>query len=104
MPAGHSDAGRASTITDVAARTGLSESTIGRVLKGSTVVSEVTRQRVQAAIEELETGGRGRSWTTAPAEREGKEPAPGSPPSAPWRLGQGWLRRRSPGCSTAAPW
>jgi LacI family transcriptional regulator len=45
---------RLATIADVAARAGVGEATVSRVLNRSIHVREVTRQRVQAAIEELE--------------------------------------------------
>jgi LacI family transcriptional regulator, galactose operon repressor len=45
---------RLATISDVAARAGVGEATVSRVLNGSTLVREVTRQRVQAAIEHLD--------------------------------------------------
>jgi LacI family transcriptional regulator, galactose operon repressor len=45
---------RQATISDVAARAGVGEATVSRVLNGSTLVREVTRQRVQAAIEHLD--------------------------------------------------
>jgi LacI family transcriptional regulator len=56
VPPGGRGADRPSTVADVAARTGVSESTVARVLKGSTLVNEATRERVQAAIAELEYG------------------------------------------------
>jgi DNA-binding LacI/PurR family transcriptional regulator len=45
---------RQATISDVAARAGVGEATVSRVLNRSTLVREVTRQRVQAAIEHLD--------------------------------------------------
>jgi LacI family transcriptional regulator len=45
---------RLATISDVASRAGVGEATVSRVLNGSTLVREATRQRVQAAIEELD--------------------------------------------------
>jgi LacI family transcriptional regulator len=56
VPPGGRGADRPSTIADVAARTGVSESTVARVLKGSHLVNEATRKHVQAAIAELEYG------------------------------------------------
>lgn len=41
------------TIADVAARAGVSHMTVSRVINGATAVSENTRQRVMAAIDEL---------------------------------------------------
>ena len=45
---------RLATISDVAARAGVGEATVSRVLNGSALVREVTRQRVLVAIEELD--------------------------------------------------
>jgi LacI family transcriptional regulator len=42
------------TISDVAARAGVGEATVSRVLNGSALVREATRKKVQAAIEELD--------------------------------------------------
>ena len=44
---------RPATISAVAVRAGVSESTVSRVLKGGALVREVTRQRVQMALAEL---------------------------------------------------
>ena len=44
---------RPATISAVAVRAGVSESTVSRVLKGGALVREVTRQRVQEALAEL---------------------------------------------------
>jgi LacI family transcriptional regulator len=45
---------RLATISDVAIRAGVGEATVSRVLNGSALVREATRQRVQAAIEDLD--------------------------------------------------
>jgi len=45
---------RLATISDVASLAGVGEATVSRVLNGSALVREATRQRVQAAIEELD--------------------------------------------------
>jgi LacI family transcriptional regulator len=45
---------RMATIADVASRAGVGEATVSRVFNGSSLVREVTRLRVQAAIEELD--------------------------------------------------
>ena len=45
---------RLATISDVAARAGVGEATVSRVLNGSALVREATRKKVQAAIEELD--------------------------------------------------
>ena len=45
---------RLATISDVAARAGVGEATVSRVLNGSALVRTSTRQRVQAAMEELD--------------------------------------------------
>jgi LacI family transcriptional regulator len=47
------DASSRVTIYDVASKAGVAISTVSRVLNGSAEVSEMTRQRVQEAIEEL---------------------------------------------------
>jgi LacI family transcriptional regulator len=45
---------RLATISDVAARAAVGEATVSRVLNGSALVRTATRQRVQAAMEELD--------------------------------------------------
>jgi LacI family transcriptional regulator len=45
---------RPSTPADIAARAGVSESTVFRVLKGSALVAEATRQRIQSIMVELD--------------------------------------------------
>src|SRR5438874_6575382 len=51
--AGGRDAGRHATIADVADLAGVGLATVSRVLNGSATVREASRQRVEAAIEEL---------------------------------------------------
>jgi DNA-binding LacI/PurR family transcriptional regulator len=65
VPKGSGGTSRPSTIADVAAGAGVSESTVSRVLKDSSLVNDITRQRVQSAIAKLDyhpsqtTSGRG---------------------------------------------
>jgi len=54
QPAGDQDIRRPASLAAVAARASVSESTVSRVLRGSDLVAKVTRQRVQAAIAELD--------------------------------------------------
>jgi LacI family transcriptional regulator len=51
--------GRPATVRDIAARSGVSISTVSRVLNGHPSVSAYTRQLVRAAADELDTTARG---------------------------------------------